>query len=96
MQTTWTRARLLLAGASAVLAVACGGDSVATSGADAGASGADADAIAQAEANLGDLESAASDVRDIEVLDVADGSIATLREAVDGDRPVLLWFFSPH
>jgi ABC-type phosphate transport system substrate-binding protein len=36
------------------------------------------------------------DVRDVEVLSVADGSITTLRAAVDGDRPVLLWFWAPH
>jgi len=37
-----------------------------------------------------------SNVADIQVLDVADGSISTLRGAVDGDRPVLLWFWAPH
>lgn len=36
------------------------------------------------------------DVWDVEVLSVADGSITTLREAVDGDRPILLWFWAPH
>ena len=36
------------------------------------------------------------DARDIEVLSVADGSISSLREAVVGDRPVLLWFWAPH
>lgn len=35
-------------------------------------------------------------VRDVEVLSVSDGSITTLRDAVDGDRPVLLWFWAPH
>lgn len=48
-----------------------------------------------AEANL-PLLTPADNVLDYEVLDVADGSIATLGEAVVGDRPVLLWFFSPH
>lgn len=37
-----------------------------------------------------------SDVRDFQVLSVHDGSITTLRDAVDGDRPVLLWFWAPH
>lgn len=36
------------------------------------------------------------DARDIEVLSVVDGSISTLRDAVAGDRPVLLWFWAPH
>ena len=89
---------------------ACGGSEapVATSEAAAAASdgssadaapseGAEAggDAEAAAAANIGLLQTSAQ-VTDIEVLDVADGSIATLRQAVDGDRPVLLWFFSPH
>ena len=38
----------------------------------------------------------ASDVRDFQVLSVHDGSITSLRETVDGDRPVLLWFWAPH
>lgn len=38
----------------------------------------------------------AADVRDFEVLSVQDGSITTLRDTVDGDRPVLLWFWAPH
>ena len=38
----------------------------------------------------------AQSVFDVEVLAVADGSIQTVRDVVDGDRPVLLWFFSPH
>ena len=36
------------------------------------------------------------DARDIEVLSVVDGSISSIRAAVDGDRPVLLWFWAPH
>ena len=36
------------------------------------------------------------DVRDIEVLSVDDGSVSSLRDAVTGDRPVLLWFWAPH
>ena len=47
------------------------------------------------KAHIVQLEPAAS-VLDIEVLDVADGSISTLRTAVEGDRPVLVWFYSPH
>ncbi len=48
-----------------------------------------------ANANLGTLQ-LADDVRDIEVLSVASGEISSLREAVTGDRPVLLWFWAPH
>ena len=36
------------------------------------------------------------DVSDIEVLSVDDGSVSSLRDAVTGDRPVLLWFWAPH
>ena len=53
------------------------------------------EAIANAEVNQPNLASA-NNVLDIETLAVADGSIQTLRDVVDGDRPVLLWFFSPH
>ncbi len=53
------------------------------------------EAIANAEVNQPNLASS-NNVLDIETLAVADGSIQTLRNVVDGDRPVLLWFFSPH
>jgi len=55
-------------------------------------------AIAQADVNIANLAPAESgtSVLDIEVLAVGDGSIQTLRDVVVGDRPVLLWFFSPH
>lgn len=72
-----------------LLATACGGGSNIPE---------DPAAIAANEAaaaNIDNLQSS-NNVLDIEVLDVADGSVATLREAVDGDRPVLVWFYSPH
>lgn len=53
------------------------------------------EAIANAEVNQPLLQTSTS-VLDIETLAVGDGSIATLRDVVDGDKPVLLWFFSPH
>ena len=53
------------------------------------------EAIANAQVNQPTLQSA-ENVLDIETLAVADGSVQTLREVVDGDRPILLWFFSPH
>lgn len=54
-----------------------------------------ASAAATAERNIGLLQSS-DDVHLIEVLDVGDGSITTLDSAIDGDRPVLLWFWAPH
>ena len=73
-----------------LLASACaGGEGAAPDTAEANAAG---DAASQNIDNLQQSEN----VLDIEVLDVADGSIATLRNAVDGDRPVLLWFYAPH
>ena len=48
-----------------------------------------------AAANQDDLAQS-DNVLDIEVLAVADGSVSTLRDAVDGDRPVLVWFYAPH
>jgi len=55
-------------------------------------------AIANAEVNIDNLAAPgpSENVLDIEVLAVADGSVQTLRDVVVGDRPVLLWFFSPH
>lgn len=67
-----------------------------------GSGGASAPQTAEAEAagsaaaeNIDDLTQS-NNVLDIEVLDVADGSVSSLRQAVDGDRPVLLWFYAPH
>ena len=48
-----------------------------------------------AAANIETLE-ASTDVRDFEILSVNDGSKTTLRDAIDGDRPVLVWFWAPH
>jgi len=55
-------------------------------------------AIANADGNISNLAEPAngSSVFDFEVLAVGDGSIQTLSDVVVGDRPVLLWFFSPH
>lgn len=53
------------------------------------------EAIANAEVNQPNLQTS-QNVLDIQTLAVGDGSIATLRDVVDGDKPVLLWFFSPH
>ena len=73
-----------------LLASACaGGEGAAPDTAEANAAG---EAASQNIDNLQDSDN----VLDIEVLDVADGSKSTLRQAVDGDRPVLLWFYAPH
>lgn len=71
-----------------LLLAACGGSSVpndpAAQAANEAAS-ANIDALAQSDNAL-----------DIEVLNVADGSVSTLRQSVTGDRPVLVWFYAPH
>ena len=48
-----------------------------------------------ASSNIDDLAQS-DNALDIEVLNVADGSVSTLRQAVTGDRPVLVWFYAPH
>jgi len=53
------------------------------------------EAIANAEVNQPNLQTS-DDVLDIQTLAIADGSVQSLRDVVDGDRPVLLWFFAPH
>ena len=84
-----TRLRLAAASAGlALLATACGGGNVPDN----------PEALAaneQAAANIDSLKQS-DNVLDIETVDVSDGSVSTLRDAIDGDRPVLLWFYSPH
>ena len=70
---------------------ACGGGAGGADSSDPAVSGA----AAAAATNQSALRSS-SDVTMIEVLDVDDGSITTLADAVDGDRPVLVWFWAPH
>lgn len=53
------------------------------------------EAAAAAEANMS-LLAGGETVFDYEVLDVHTGAISSVDEVVDGDRSVLLWFFSPH
>lgn len=89
--------RLMILVTGVVLVAACGGGS--TTGAAAtdhpATDDTAASAAATAERNIGLLQSS-DDVHLIEVLDVGDGSITTLDSAIDGDRPVLLWFWAPH
>ncbi len=103
MGNVWIRVTALAVVVSLGLA-GCGGETSTEAGVDsAGAAdapessdvGESSDAEAVAEANQPLLEPGET-VLEHQVLDVADGSIATLGEAIDGDRPVLLWFFSPH
>lgn len=84
-------------GACAIGLAACGGGGeVASNGQAAAAESSVADPAEAAAAENLPLLQPADQVVDFEVLSVADGSISTLREEVAGDRPVLLWFFSPH
>ena len=89
--------------ALALLATACGGaaetaETAATpeEAAEAAANeSATEAAAAAAEANIELLDGGTTPF-DFEVLNVHDGSISSVEEVVDGDRAVLLWFFSPH
>jgi len=86
--------------ACAVVLAACGSGETSTAAATSDTDPAVAESGAAspedtAEQNLPNLQSA-DDARDIELLSVSDGSVATLRDAVHGDRPVLLWFWAPH
>lgn len=77
---------------------ACGGSSSVESATPAG------DGVSTpAEPNVEDVaaENSATlttsdDPLDTEVLSVVDGTVASLRDTVTGDRPVLLWFWAPH
>ena len=88
----------VVVGALAIGLAACGGGGDVTSTGTVAneAPAADVSEAEAAAATNQPLLQPANQVVDFEVLDVADGSIATLSEAVTGDRPVLLWFFSPH
>jgi hypothetical protein len=89
----------VLAAAFALMLAACGGsaqETTSTGGVDdATDSSVSISAEEVAEANIPGLQTS-DDPLDIEVLAVADGSVSSLRAAVTGDRPVLLWFWAPH
>lgn len=94
------RIRYLAVPAFALVLAACGTASDVESSAapaEAGVEATDdrAAALAAATANMSNLQSAES-VFDVEVLSVDDGSVASLRDVVTGDRPVLVWFYAPH
>jgi len=87
LRRRWLGAALVGIG---LMASACGAGAVtAPVSEQASAAGAAADE------NIDNLQESNNPL-DTEVLNVADGSISTLRSAVDGDRPVLVWFYSPH
>ena len=102
--------RWLFGALFALLLAACGGGTDATStAADTSSSAASNvpavsipgrlsadDAASVAAANEPNLSTDVATVFDIEVLNVANGDVATLNDVVVGDRPVLLWFWSPH
>ena len=89
----------VLAVAFALTLAACGGsaqETTATDGVDdVTDSSVSVSAEEVAEANIPGLQTS-DDPLDVEVLSVADGSVSSLRTAVTGDRPVLLWFWAPH
>ncbi len=85
----------LAAPAFALLLAACGGGSETATAVDGSAASSEPSVQQIGEANQ-ELLQPSDDARDVEILSVADGSITSLREAVVGDRPVLLWFWSPH
>lgn len=87
--TPLSRSRLGALFALLMLASAC------STGADVPDNPAAAAASAEAAANIDNLQQS-DNVFDIELLDVADGTVSTLGQAIDGDRPVLIWFYSPH
>lgn len=89
LRTPLLRRGLPTAVGLALLLASCGGEGSAPDTPEAAAAG---DAAA---ANQDDLQQS-NNVLDIEVLDVLDGSKSSLRQAVDGDRPVLVWFWAPH
>ncbi len=80
----------------ALVASACGGGSSTDAGAPAEAGSTAADSAAVAAAGNIDILEPNDDVRLLEVLDVTNGEPTTLASTVDGDRPVLLWFWAPH
>ena len=83
--------------AGLVLSACGGGDEPTTVGASAAtADGAAGSNAAETAAANSDALQSTDDGRTTEVLDIADGSITTLQQAVTGDRPVLLWFWAPH
>jgi len=67
-----------------LVASACGGATSTATATDSAAATPDQSLVAN------------SDVRLTEVLDVRTGAASSLSAAVDGDRPVLLWFWAPH
>ena len=96
MQIASIRPRWRALTLAAVLLVAGCGAAETTTDTSSGGDGASGDNPEDAAEQNIPLLATPDDVRDVEILSVTDGSITTLRGAVDGDRPVLLWFWAPH
>lgn len=74
-----------VAGVVASAVVACGSDDAATVAAPAPAAGGDVPG-----------SSTAGDVPAAEMIDVRTGAAVNLQSVVDGETPLLLWFWVPH
>ena len=91
--------------AATLLAAACGAgdetDDVAVARPAAPGASVDARTPAGPDAPAGPnpqspTGAAATDLPDLEVVDVATGTPVQLRSLVPSDRPTLLWFWAPH
>jgi len=78
---------LLIVASLALFATACGGG-----GPSSEQSSAAAEAASSNEATL----VLTSDVASTQLLNIANGTISQLSDVVTGDRPVLLWYWSPN
>ena len=89
MDTVTSRRSVLLA---AILGLACLASACGSGAPDT----AEARTATAAANEAQDQLVANDDVRLTELLDVRTGKVATLKSSVDGDRPILLWFYAPH
>jgi hypothetical protein len=94
---------LMLVGAAALLATACGASG-----------GGEKDALVATENNTapplpagptladpnsqdaGPVDAPAGDLPDVELINVVNGEARSLASLVPSDRPLLLWFWAPH
>lgn len=77
------------------MAAACGSGGTTETATPGAASNGELGPVEQGEANLASLTLGETPF-DTEVLNVADGSVTTIESLVDGERPVLVWFWAPH